>query len=145
MPKRCTIVFFSRTFPNSPTQKWHDQSKKTSEALRFFDTEQLTHEIEDSTRHEDPDYKPSDDEDEEDSNVELAPAQGNSGSPAGTILPGEEPSSELDLTSHVVRELLADAPIPVVTPADLTRIKVIPEVEMEEEAAGGSFELGEWV
>lgn len=142
-PKRCAIVFFSRSSLNSRTQKRRGRSKKTGEALRFFNAERLTREIEDSTRHEDPDYEPSDDDGEEDDNAEPAPTQDNGGSPIGTVLPGEEPSSELDLTTRVVRELLADAPMPFVTPAYLRPKVSIPEIEIEE--AGGSFELGEWV
>ncbi|TEB22252.1 hypothetical protein FA13DRAFT_1799116 [Coprinellus micaceus] len=124
-------------------KKRRGRSKTTGEALRFFDTERLTREIEDSTRHEDPDYEPSDDEEEEEDNAEPAPTQDNGGSPIGTVLPGKEPSSELDLTTRVVRELLADAPMPLVTPAYLRPKVSIPEIEIEE--AGGSFELGEWV
>lgn len=51
----------------------------------------------------------------------------------------------MDLTTRVVRELLADALIPVVAPTKSKPKLSIPEVETKGEEASGEFELGEWV
>lgn len=129
-------------------QKQRRTTDRTGEALRFFDVKRTLREIDDDTRHDNPDYEQSDDEEDIDppeavSTTRISSPQ-DSESSASTTLPGEEPGSELDLSTRVVRELLADAPIPFDASGKYSTPKpVVPDVEEEE--AGGSFELGKWI
>lgn len=144
-PKRCAarssrtcILTHVNGYPQS-RQRAHAQA-----ALRFFDIRRLARELDDDQRHETSNYNESEDED-------LGSAQPTDSAMAvdpnhldniAAILPGDDASSELNLDSREVRELLADAPIPVKSKHAPEKLAV-PDMEVDE--VGGSFELGAWV
>ena len=81
------------------------------------------------------------DESEDEDNVEL---NGNPPLPLSAVLPVDQDDSEIDLCSEELFEILADGPVVHVTKSRESD-GIVGQDTVEEEEAGGDFELGNWV
>ena len=64
--------------------------------------------------------------------------------PLGAVLPVDE-DDEVDLCSDGLAEILADGPISHVKKSKVSEIGVIGKEEVDNEDAGGVFELSKWL
>lgn len=83
------------------------------------------------------------DESEDEEDVNLGNAQGSL-PPPSTVLPVDE-DDEVDLCSDQLAEILADSPISHVKKSKATENAAVGKDTVDEEEAGGVFELNDWV
>ncbi|KAF5328452.1 hypothetical protein D9611_015136 [Ephemerocybe angulata] len=124
------------------------RSARPHPVIRFFDVKRLRRGLDDDERDEDVNYDESDDEDfvpPNTSTTSMTPeVKASVELDSDTVLPEDSDTSEFNLASLDVQELLADGPIPrgrIPLPAVATKA----DLKCDEEEDDGSFDLGGWV
>ncbi|KIM38034.1 hypothetical protein M413DRAFT_76363 [Hebeloma cylindrosporum] len=132
-----------RSFYYVQTKPRLRKSARPNPTIKFFNVERLLRPIDNDEGREEAAAGANYDESEDEEDVDLNP-QGSTPPPSSAVLPVDE-DDEIDLCSDELAEILADGPISRVKKFKVNEMAAAANVEVDNEEAGGDFELDEWV